>query len=444
MQKTNLHALSIASLPASKRQEILDSLTPPQKQALLYHWPFWARPKQLPPPGDWFCWFIRAGRGFGKTRTGAEWVRDCAWLEPKYPIALVGQTKADVRDTMVEVGESSILKISPPWFKPDYEPSKRRLTWPNGAIAIIYSGDEPDQLRGPQHGKAWVDELAKYKYPKETWDNLEMGLRLGDHPQVAVTTTPRPIPIIKQLLKDSGTVDVTGSSYENYHNLSPRYIARIILRYEGTTLGRQELHAAILDDNPRALWQRIRIEELRVTRTIELIRIVVAIDPQASQGEDAAETGIVVVGLGRDEHCYVLDDLTISGSPDTWAKQAVTAYFKYKADRVIGEVNNGGDMVETTVRTVDKNVPFTQVRASRGKQTRAEPVAALYEQGKVHHVGQFAELEDQMCQWVPGDEDSPDRMDALVWAVTELVLDEPGELTQGSAPDALTEWYEQG
>lgn len=386
-----------------------------------------ARAKQLPPEGDWFTWLIRSGRGFGKTWTGANWTIERAMLYPQHPIAIIGQTKADVRDTMVELGESSILKQSPDWFRPEYEPSKRRLVWPNGCIGIIYSGDEPDQLRGPQHGAAWVDELAKYKYPQETWDMLEFGLRLGDKPQILVTTTPRPIPIIKKLLKDKSTIDVRGSTYENADHLPAKYLERLKAKYEGTTLGRQELFGEVMEDMPGALWQRARIEDNRKVVIPDLTRVVVAIDPAMTANEDSDETGIIVAGVGKDKHGYILDDRSLRGSPHAWASEAVAAYSKYKADRVVAESNNGGDMVEYTVTTVDSHASFKKVYASRGKSTRAEPVAALYEQNKVHHVGSFAELEDQMCSWLPGD-DSPDRMDALVWALTELMLDGPGEI----------------
>ena len=376
----------------------------------------------MPPDGQWFGWLLRSGRGAGKTRTGAEWVINRAKDGPYYPIALVGQTKADVRDTMIEVGESSVLRISPPWFMPNYEPSKRRLTWPNGMIATAFSGDEPDQLRGPQHGSAWVDELAKFKYPDETWDNLEFGLRLGDNPQAVITTTPRPIPIIKQMLADDDVVDRVVSTYANIHNLAPSYIKRVIKRYEGTRLGRQELHGELLGDVPGALWTRDILEETRVTRHPEFVRVVVGVDPHASVGE----TGIVVAGLGADDHGYVLDDLSTGGSPDNWARQAVTGYHKHDADRIAAEANNGGDMVISTILTVDGSVSTKKLWASRGKYTRAEPVAALYEQGRVHHVGMFAALEDEYCTWVPG-EDSPNRLDAAVWALTELMLGQDGK-----------------
>lgn len=424
----------LALKPESVRREAIEGLTDEQARLLLYDWQFWARPKQIAPPGDWFVWLIRSGRGFGKTRTGAEWVRHRAEHGPYFPIALVGQTKADVRDTMIEAGESSILKISPPWFMPSYESSKRRLTWPNGMIAVAYSGDEPDQLRGPQHGSAWVDELAKFKYPQQTWDNLVLGLRVGDRPQAVVTTTPRPIPIIKRLLADKTTVDTNGSSYENAANLSPAFVREVIRLYENTRLGQQELHGAILGDMPGALWNRDLLERARAVEVPPLVRVVVGVDPAATSTEEADETGIVVAGIDNRGIGYVLDDVTVRDTPRGWASQAVAALSRHRADRIVAEVNNGGEMVENTIRTlrdendrpVGKSVPYKSVRASRGKYTRAEPISALYEQGRVRHVGMFSELEDQLCSWVPG-EASPDRMDALVWALTDLMLDEGGQ-----------------
>jgi phage terminase large subunit-like protein len=337
-------------------------------------------------------------------------------------IALVGRTTADVRDVMVE-GESGILAVSAPWCKPKYEPSRRRLTWPNGAIATCFSADEPDLLRGPQHDGAWGDELAAWRYGADTWDQLQFGLRLGDDPRAVLTTTPRPTKLVREILEDPTTVTIRGSTYENAGNLAPAFLERMTAKYAGTRLGRQELAAELLDDNPFALWQRKLIEGLRVTqkKLPAMKRIVVAIDPNASSDEEAAEAGIIGAGLGVDGRGYVLEDVTTSGSPATWADAAVKLYRRLEADRIIAEANNGGEMVEHTVRTVDENVSFRAVHASRGKLTRAEPISALYEQGRVHHVGCFPELEDQMCEWVPG-QPSPDRMDALVWALTELML----------------------
>jgi len=433
MPEKKVLASTLAELSEDERKKIVSKLSEAEAEALLYDWKVWAREKQMPPDWDWYIWLLLSGRGGGKTRSGAELVVKWA-KEGHTPIALVGQTKADVRDTMVEVGESAILNICPPWFRPEYESSKRRLTFPNGVLAIIYSGDEPGQLRGPQHMKAWVDELAKFKYPQESWDNLMFGLRIGTDPEVVVTTTPRPIKVIKDLIKDekteknpNGRVAVTrGHTLENRANLAPDFLNYILRKYEGTRLGRQELAGEILDDNPDALWQREMIDKLRVTEHPELIRIVIGVDPEATVSETSADTGIIVAGVGiknGELHGYILDDLTIKASPDGWATAAVTGYHTHKADLIVGEVNNGGDMVEHTVRTVDKLVAFKKVHASRGKYIRAEPVSALYEQGKIHHVGFFPELEDQLCQWEPGDT-SPDRLDALVWAITELMLSE--------------------
>jgi len=329
---------------------------------------------------------------------------------------------------MIE-GDSGLLAISRPDFRPLYEPSKRCLTWPNGAIAMAYSGDEPDQLRGPQHDAAWADEPAKWKYPQEAWDNLEFGLRLGAHPRIVATTTPRPIKLIRDLLQDPMTVVTRGSTYDNIANLAPSFLDRMTRRYEGTRLGRQELHAELLEDVPGALWQRQHIETYRVPRIPELSRVLVGIDPAMSSGENANETGIIIAGKGQDGHAYVLEDLSCRLSPDGWARRAISGYHRHRADRIVAEVNNGGDLVERVIRTVDRSVPYRPVRASRGKAIRAEPVAALYEQGRVHHVGLFADLEDQMCAFTPDQYGgSPDRVDALVWCLTELLLTQQGRL----------------
>jgi phage terminase large subunit-like protein len=396
-----------------------------------------ARPNQLPPPGDWRVWLLLAGRGFGKSRTGAEWVRSETEAGRRWQWAFVGATAADVRDIMVE-GDSGILRISPPWFRPEYEPSKRRLTWPNGAVATLFSGDEPDQLRGPNRDGAWADEVAKWKHAREAWDNLELVLRAGSDPRCVVTTTPKPIAVVRELLTDPLTTVTRGSTYDNAANLAPSFLRRILGKYEGTRLGRQELHAELLDDIPGALWQRAMLDDLRVAEAPELQRIVVAVDPAVTSGEDSDETGIVVAGKGIDGHGYVLADLTCRLSPDGWARRAVQAYHTRRADMLVAEVNNGGELVETTIRTVDPLVAYKAVRASRGKRVRAEPVAALYEQGRVHHVGSLADLEDQQCNYTPdGYDGSPDRVDALVYALTELLLephDEPiGAMTFGGA-----------
>jgi predicted phage terminase large subunit-like protein len=364
---------------------------------------------------------MRAGRGGGKTRAGSEWILKRV-REGSRHIALIGQTASDVRDTMVELGESSIMKVARLEERPIYEPSKRRLTFPNGAVATTFTGEEPDQLRGPQHDSVWIDELAKFKYPEETWDMMEFGLRLGKNPQVFCTTTPRPIPIIKRLVKDPMTIDVRFSTMQNAENLSPIFIQRVKERYAGTRLGRQELDGEILDDNPYALWQRAVLDEQRVKQAPQLNRVVVGVDPAVTGNEDSDETGIIVAGKGVDGHYYVIDDQTMRGSPNEWALMVVKCYQTHKADRIVAEVNNGGDMVEATLKTVNRSLSFRAVHATRGKAIRAEPIAALYEQGKVHHVGTYPQLEDQMCEWIPNEPDqkSPDRMDAMVWALTEL------------------------
>lgn len=416
---------------ANWSMSLLSYLTPRERGRLSrlaleakYRWSLKARPAQLEPSGDWRTWVVLAGRGFGKTRTGAEWVRGCVEAGRYGRWAFVCRQPADARDIMIE-GESGILAISRPNFMPTFEPSKRRIVWPNGATAIIHTSYDPDSLRGFQCDAAWCDELASWKYVKRTWDMLMLGLRLGQDPRCIVTTTPKPTAMLIELLALPSTVLTGGSTYENIANLAPAFIDEIVRRYEGTTLGQQELYAKILSDNPRALWKRSALDAGRVVQAPNLARLVVGIDPAATSQEGSDETGIVVAGIGADGQGYVLDDLSLRGSPHVWASQAVSAYHKYRADRIVAEINQGGEMVESTIRTVDQNVAYSHVYATRGKTVRAEPIAALYEQGRIHHVGAFAELEDQMCQWVQG-EKSPDRIDALVWALTELSIGTAG------------------
>lgn len=425
----------LTNLKPDELKKIIDGMSQVEALAILYDWEIWAREKQL-PPDDWgFIWLILAGRGFGKTRTGAETVRKLVETGQVERVALVAPTAGDARDVMVE-GKSGILSVSRPDFMPDYQPSKRKLEWPNGAVAFTYSAEEPERLRGPEHDFAWCDELAAWKYPADTWDMLMFGLRLGANPRVIVTTTPKPIPLIRKIVGDPATHITRGSTYENEANLAPSFMQQVREKYEGTRLGRQELYAEILDDVPGALWNRGMLEELRVKEAPELTRVVVAIDPAVSSGENSDETGIIVAGIGVDGHGYILDDRTCRDTPRGWARRAINAYREYMAQRVVAEVNQGGDMVEHTLRMVDPNVPYKAVRASRGKRTRAEPVAALYEQGRVHHVGSLAQLEDQMCLFTPDNQfnESPDRVDALVWALTELIV-EPQE-----AQMRLIEW----
>lgn len=407
----------LGRLPPTQQQEILSQLSPDELDALAHDWEVIARRNQIAPAGNWRVWLILAGRGWGKTRTGGEWVRSQIESGRCKRMILAARTADDARDVMVE-GESGLLAICPNAARPRWIPSNRKLEWPNGAIAMVYSADEPDLFRGKQCDGAWADELAAWRYP-EAFDQLLLGLRLGSDPRLVVTTTPRPTPIIKGLVKHPTTVITTGNTYENRENLAPAFAQEIITRYEGTRLGRQELYAQILDDNPDALWQGTAIEQGRIVQAPELKRVVVGVDPSATATGD--EAGIVVAGLGAGGQGYVLDDASLQGSPHTWGSQAVAAYHKHKADRLVAEVNNGGEMVELTIRTVDKAVAYRAVHASRGKATRAEPVAALYEQGKIHHIGVFPKLEDEMTSWTPG-APSPNRMDALVWALTELML----------------------
>ncbi|CAB4140372.1 COG5323 Uncharacterized conserved protein [uncultured Caudovirales phage] len=421
----------LASLPEDQREAEIAKLPVEVRAHLRWHWPFFARPNQLPPDGNWSNWMILAGRGFGKTRTGAEFIRaSVCGTTPMSGgaygrIALIAETAADGRDVMVE-GESGLLAIHPADFRPTYEPSKRRLTWPNGAVATLYNATEPDQLRGPQHDLAWCDELAKWALARETWDQLQFGLRLGEHPRTCITTTPRPIPVLKEIIGDARTVTTRGSTRDNTANLAPSFVETIFGRYAGTRLGRQELDAEILDDVPGALWTRAMIDGHRVTEPPEMARVVVAIDPSGTSGaDDGDDIGIVVAGRGVDGRGYVLEDATCRLSPDGWARRAITAYHRWQADRIVAERNFGGAMVQAVVRGADASVPFKEVVASRGKAARAEPVSALYEQGRVSHVGAMHELEDQMMQFTASGyigERSPDRADALVWALTEVML----------------------
>ena len=346
-------------------------------------------------------------------------------------VALVARTASDVRDVIVE-GESGILAISPPDARPVWEPSRRRLTWPNGAIATTYSADEPDQLRGPQHDAAWADELAAWKYP-DAWTQLLLGLRLGSDPRVVVTTTPRPTPIIRSLRAAATTHITSGRTIDNAANLAPQFLDAIVRQYEGTRLGRQELDGEILDDSAGALWRWQWIDAARVACAPDLRRVVVAIDPAASSHDDSDETGIVVAGVGHDGRAYVLADASGRYRPEEWARTALALYREHKADCIVAEANNGGEMVAATLRVHDRGANVRTVHATRGKATRAEPVAALYEQARVSHCGALARLEDQLTTWDPAtSRTSPDRLDALVWALTEVMLTDaaPREATE--------------
>ena len=389
-------------------------------------WSALARPEQIAPPGDWLTWLILAGRGWGKTRTGAEWVQANVGRYGRWILA--GRTSGDLRDIMIE-GESGILRIARPPNRPSYEPSKRRLTWPNGAVAVLRSADEPEGFRGLQGEASWVDELAAWEHP-EAWKQLQLGIRLGEQPRQVVTTTPRPTPLIRELLADAGTIATRGSTYDNRANLSPKFFRDIVSRYEGTRLGRQELHAEILDDLPGALWSRslftyaeAPLRHQHDAIEPEYTRTVVAIDPAVTYGPESDETGIIVAGIGVDQRGYVRDDQSGRFSPNDWAKRAIAAYEHHHADAIVAETNNGGDMVESMLRVRGYDGRYIKVTASRGKRVRAEPIAGLYEQGRISHVRMFTELEDQLCTFTPESVVSPDRLDALVWAFTELMLE---------------------
>lgn len=429
-------ALKFAALPAEDKKEILSGFNVNEQELLLRTWAVWARSNQMLPRdcpchnGDWRTWLILAGRGWGKTRTGSESVREWAERGETEYITLAAAKALDIRDVMVE-GESGILAISPNNFRPNYEPSKRRLTWPNGVKALLLSADEPDTFRGTQCGKAWADELAKWPYP-DAWTQMMFGLRLGKKPQVIVTTTPRPTQLIRELIKRSTTHVTRGSTYDNKANLAKDFLDEIIQEYEGTRLGRQEIHAHMLDDNPGALWDHASIDRLRIKIAPKLSRIAIGVDPAVTANEKSDETGIVTVGIGlcrckgagkAEIHGFVMRDDSQIYTPDGWASKVNQSFKDTEANMVVAEVNKGGDLVVSNLRTVNKALPVVTVRATRGKAIRAEPVAALYEQGKFHHVGEFTELEDQLCDWNPlTDPDSPDRLDALVWAGSYLML----------------------
>lgn len=446
MSPTISLAKSVALLPLDRQNSFFEALSLEEKRRLLKEWRFWGRPSQLIPgtPGaaiqrdDWVYWLLLAGRGFGKTRTGAETVREWA-RNPNERILMVAPIAADVRSVMLE-GPSGLLNCYPSDARPVYNPSRQLVHFPSGAVGITRSADEPERLRGHQFTKFWADELCAWKRAKEAWEQIMFGFRLKtDNLRGLITTTPkvtplvdyngRKIPLIRLLRDNPKTVTTRGSSYENSDNLSSQYYDDIIKPYEGTRLGRQEIEAELIEEIEGALFKLQLIEAARIDRREihweALVRIVVAIDPAVSALEDSDETGIVVAGLTKAGHVIVLGDLSLKDTPANWAKVAIAAYRANQADRIIGEVNNGGDLVERNIRTVDPNVSYRAVRASRGKMVRAQPVAALYEQGRVHHVGFMPKLEEQMCSYVPGvTRDSPDRMDALCWAVTDLVLDE--------------------
>jgi phage terminase large subunit-like protein len=434
---TSERAAYLLTLPLDQRHEALHRWSDRQRRALRTHWRLWAHLGQLAPAGDWRVWLVMAGRGFGKTRAGAEWVRAIAESDPQARIALVAATLGEARSVMVE-GESGLIAVARPEQRPNFEPSLRRLTWPTGAQAMLYSAGEPEALRGPQHSHAWCDEVAKWDAAagraERAWDNLLMGLRLGDTPQVVATTTPRAVPLVARLVKDPDTQTTRGTTWDNGRNLPASFLRSMRRRYGKTHLGRQELDGELIEDLPGALWTRALIEECREPPAAAVnapaTRVVVGVDPPASTGGDAC--GIVVCALGEDGIGRVVADASLPGaSPERWAKAVARTTRIWKADRVIAEANQGGDMVASVLRAADPDnfwgLPLRLVHASRGKAARAEPVAALYEAGRVRHAGVFPALEDELCGLIVGGAyegpgRSPDRADALVWALSELML----------------------
>lgn len=424
--QAHAHIRDLLSLDEPARREWLARLTPRDKKKLFRRWSFWARPDQLTPPGDWIYWLILAGRGAGKTRAGAETVRE--WARTCPIVNLIGATHDDVRDVMV-LGESGLLACCAREERPRYARASSRLEWPNGARTLLFSAEEPDRLRGKQHMKLWCDELAAWRYP-DAFDQALLGLRLGPAPQAVITTTPRPTTLIKRLIADKDAIVTHGATFDNAEHLAEAFLARIAARYEGSRLGRQELFAEIVEETPGALWTRELIERGRVSGAEapgEYSEIVVAVDPPAVSGARADECGIIVAAKAANGAIYVLADLSSQGeTPAGWAARIVAAYRRFSANRVVAEVNNGGDMVADVLRQCDANLPIRTVTATRGKYLRAEPVAAAYERGMVHHVGVFAKLEDQLCALTPDFNArsagySPDRADALVWAIADLV-----------------------
>jgi phage terminase large subunit-like protein len=411
-------------------------MAPRHGAEFLADWSLWARDDQWRFSEDWRTWLVLGGRGAGKTRLGAEWVRGIALGRPPFAtrpsgrIALVGETFQAVRDVMIE-GQSGLLAVHPRAERPTWQPSRQRLEWASGAVAQAFSAEDPEALRGPQFTDAWLDELAKWRQAEATYDMLQFALRLGERPRQLVTTTPRAIPLLKRLMAEAGTLVTTAPTALNRDFLSTGFLASLKERYGGTRLGRQELEAELIADRPDALWRREAIEAGRVARAPEITRTVVAVDPPASSQAGADACGIVAVGKGVDGLAYVIADASAAGlRPAEWAGRAAALYRRLDADRLVAEVNQGGEMVAAVIAEVAPDVPVAPVRAKRGKWLRAEPVAALYEQGRVRHVGTFPELEDELCDFGPdglSSGRSPDRLDALVWAVTALMLERRGE-----------------
>ena len=431
-------AQTLRELPKEKVAQVFQELGPKKTEELKHDWNFWARDEQLEPDGDWNTWFVNAGRGFGKTRAGVEWVRDQVKRGAKR-IAAVAATNSDIERVMVK-GESGFLSVCWQGDKtyagkkmgyPEWSPTKRTLTWDNGAQVQFFSAEEPERLRGPQFEIAWCDELAAWNKDMDTWSMLQFCMRLGKHPRIMVTTTPKPTKLVRQILKDPKTHVTTGSTFDNAANLAKTYLQAVKEQYEGTRLGRQELYAEVLEEAEGALWTTEMLDKASVKHdeVPHLKRIVVALDPAVTSNAESDMTGIVVAGIDVNGVAYVLGDYTERLSPQGWASKAIQLYHQYQADRIVAEVNQGGDMVRTTIHGEDATIPFKAVRASRGKFARAEPISALYERGIVKHVANppdgssLNELETQMRTWEPlGSIGSPDRLDALVWAITDLSL----------------------
>ena len=434
-----LTADTLRKLPKNQVDEVFKQLGPKKVEELKHTWSFWARDEQLEPEGDWNVWFLNCGRGFGKTRSGVEWVREQVKKGHKR-IAAVAATNSDIERVMVK-GESGFLNVCWKGDKtyagkhmgfPEWSPTKRTLSWANGARVEFYSAEEPERLRGPQFSCAWADELAAWKKAEDTWDMLQFCLRLGKHPRVCVTTTPKSTTLVRKLLKDPKTHVVTGSTFDNAANLAPTYLEAVKTQYEGTRLGRQELYAEVLTENEGALWTADMIDACQIDRADlpQLERVVVAVDPAVTSNVESDLTGIVVAGIDINDQGYVLGDYTFKGSPEQWASKAIQLYHDKGASRIVYESNQGKDLIPTLFRTIDPNIPLRGVHASSAKIARAEPVSALYERGKVKHVrnpedeeASLVDLEIQMTTFEPlGRQKSPDRYDALVWALTDLML----------------------
>jgi phage terminase large subunit-like protein len=423
-------AEKLLRLDPDERRAQLAKMSEAQRRGLHTHWRIWAHEGQVPPGGSWHTWLIMAGRGYGKTRAGAEWVRAVAEADPTARIALVGASLGEVRRVMVE-GPSGLLAVAPAGNRPAYEPSKRQLSWAKGAVATLYSAGEPESLRGPQHSHAWCDEIAKWDQAggraEAAWDNLLLGLRLGRAPRVVATTTPRAVVLVKRLLGQSDAAVTRGTTADNKDHLPPGFFRSVRARFGRSLLGRQELYGELLEEIDGALWSRALLEDCREeAATSPPRRVVIGVDPPASAAGDAC--GIVVCAVGEDAVARVLADKSVRrATPERWARTVAEAARLWQADRVVAEANNGGEMVRSVLHAADIALPVRLVHASRGKSARAEPVAALYESGRVRHCGQLPELEDELCGLMAGGTyegpgRSPDRADALVWALSELML----------------------